>query len=245
MLGVIAGSGFMRMNLEILERIATETPFGETSSPLLRIRLDQHTAWCIARHGLDHTIAPHEVNYRANVWALRERGVRACIGLNWVGGIVRALGPGQLALPAQIIDYTHGRATTFGGSDGGVRHIDFSEPFDSSVRGALAIAMHECGLTVHGGIYGVTQGPRLETAAEIDRLERDGCAMVGMTAMPEAALAREAELPYAILAAVVNYAAGRAELGLHEQMVAAAERVTRRQHRVLVRFLNHPFAADL
>lgn len=244
-IGVMAGSGFMRMPLEIIERAPVATPFGQTSSPLLQVRLARHRFWCIARHGLDHTIAPHEVNYRANVWALRERGVKICVALNWVGGIAAALAPGELAVPDQIIDYTHGRATSFGVAHGAVRHVELTEPFDPVLRGSLALAIHACGLAVHAGTYGVTQGPRLETAAEIDRLERDGCAMVGMTAMPEAALAREAGLSYAILAGVVNHAAGRGERGPHEEMLAAAERVNARQQRVLEEVLGRPPAMDL
>jgi 5'-methylthioinosine phosphorylase len=244
-LGVIAGSGFTRWQAEILEQLAVDTPFGAPSSPLLRMRIERRTLWCIARHGLGHTIAPHEVNYRANVWALRAHGVEACIGLNWVGGIASVLAPGELAVPEQIIDYTHGRHSTFGPTDGSVRHIDFTLPFDPVLRGELAAAVQDAGFTAHGGVYGVTQGPRLETAAEIDRLERDGCSIVGMTAMPEAALAREAGLAYAILAAVVNRAAGRTAQGLHAQMSAAIERVVQRQQDVLCALLRRGSAADL
>jgi purine nucleoside phosphorylase len=139
--------------------------------------------------------------------------VRTCIGLNVVGAIAPGFAPGDLAVPDQLIDYTWGRAGTFGAA-GTVVHVDFTEPFDAVLRGRLARAVTDCGYAVHGGTYGVTQGPRLETAAEIDRLERDGCAMVGMTALPEAALARELGWAYAICAVAVNYAAGRSPGGV-------------------------------
>jgi 5'-methylthioinosine phosphorylase len=163
---------------------------------------------CIVRHGENHGLAPHEINYRANLWALEQRGVRRCIGINTVGAIDRSLRPGELAVPDQLIDYTHGRASTFGGAGTPVRHIELTEPFSPVLRGRIGAAAADCGFAVRAGTYGVTQGPRLETAAEIERLKRDGCAMVGMTAMPEAALARELDIDYAICAAAVNYAAG-------------------------------------
>jgi 5'-methylthioinosine phosphorylase len=243
--GIIAGSGFAAFDVEVLEQTRVETPYGLPSSPLLRVGFAGRELLCIARHGLDHTIAPHEVNYRANVWALRAAGASVCIGLNWVGGIARALGPGELAVPEQLIDYTQGRTSTFGATNGRVRHIDFTLPFDPVLRGALALAVHETGFEVHGGVYGVMQGPRLETAAEIDRLERDGCTIVGMTAMPEAALAREAGLRYAILAAIVNHAAGRTSERLHAQMAAVTDLVAQRQRSVLGTLLGRLGAAEL
>jgi 5'-methylthioinosine phosphorylase len=168
---------------------------------------------CIARHGEEHHLAPHEINYRANLWALAQRGVRACVGINTVGAIDAALVPGELAVPNQLIDYTHGRLSTFGGAGAPVRHVEFGEPFSRALRARIVGAAADCGFSVRGGIYGVTQGPRLETAAEIERLARDGCAMVGMTAMPEAVLAREVDIEYAICAVAVNYAAGRSPNG--------------------------------
>lgn len=209
-LALIAGSGFAQLGLEVVTRSPTKTPYGEPSSAVLTVRLGSARIACIARHGEDHTLAPHEINYRANLWALHQRGVRVCIGLNTVGAIASELLPGELAAPDQLVDYTHGRAATFGGGGAPVRHVDFTEPFAPVLRGRLAAAIAACGFRMSGGTYGVTQGPRLETAAEIDRLARDGCAMVGMTAMPEAVLARELGIDYAILAVAVNYAAGRA-----------------------------------
>jgi len=229
-LGLIVGSGFDRLGLDVAARSPTKTPYGEPSSPVLTVRIGAHRVACIARHGERHALAPHEINYRANLWALHERGVRTCIGLNTVGAIAPGFGPGDLAVPDQLIDYTSGRAATFGaeGAVGretapafaalppsmAVVHVDFTEPFDAVLRGRLAAAVADCGYGTRRGTYGVTQGPRLETAAEIDRLARDGCAMVGMTAMPEAVLARELGWAYAICAVAVNYAAGRSPEGV-------------------------------
>jgi 5'-methylthioinosine phosphorylase len=211
-LALIVGSGFERLGFEVLTRSPTKTPYGEPSSAVLTLQVGGARVPCIARHGEEHHLAPHEINYRANLWALAQRGVRACVGINTVGAIDAALGPSELAVPDQLIDYTHGRLSTYGGA-GRRRHVEFGEPFSASLRGHIAAAAADCGFAVRAGTYGVTQGPRLETAAEIDRLERDGCAMVGMTAMPEAALARELNIDYAICAVAVNYAAGRSPDG--------------------------------
>jgi 5'-methylthioadenosine phosphorylase len=166
----------------------------------------------LARHGYGHTIPPHLVNYRANIWALKHSAaVGQIVSVASAGGIRADLGPGTLVVPHQIIDYTWGRKTTFHESlEQPVVHIDFTEPYDNQLRRQLSEAAQRCGAALSsGGVYAATQGPRLETAAEIDRLERDGADMVGMTGMPEAALAREAELPYATIAVVANWAAGR------------------------------------
>ena len=206
---LIVGSGFERLGLEVLTRSPTKTPYGEPSSAVLTVRFGEARIACIARHGEGHTLAPHEINYRANLWALQQRGVRTCIGLNTVGAIAPGFLPGELAVPDQLIDYTYGRAATYSGAGTAVRHIDFTEPLAPLLRGRIAAAIAACGFGVRAGTYGVTQGPRLETAAEIERLARDGCAMVGMTAMPEAALACELNIDYAICAVAVNHAAGR------------------------------------
>jgi 5'-methylthioinosine phosphorylase len=218
--GLIAGSGLGYLGLEILSRSAVETPYGPPSSALLEARIGAQSLLCIARHGERHTIAPDAVNYRANVWALREAGVDRIVAINSVGAIADGFAPGDLAVPDQLIDYTWGRESTFGAEDA-VVHVELGEPFDPVLRGALAEAIAGSGLPVRAGVYGVTQGPRLETAAEIDRLARDGCTMVGMTAMPEAALARELAIDYAICAVAVNYAAGRSPSGrsIHSEIV--------------------------
>jgi purine nucleoside phosphorylase len=185
---------------------------------------DQVEMVYLARHGAAADIPPHRVNYRANIWALRQRGVDAIIGLNAVGGISSAAWPGRLVVPHQLIDYTWGREQTFfDGTVEALRHIEFDPPFTEEVRAQLAAAARHAGIDLlDHATYGVTQGPRLETAAEIDRLAADGCDIVGMTAMPEAALAREVEAPYAICAVVVNRAAGRLPPGgsIHGQLAA-------------------------
>lgn len=165
----------------------------------------------LPRHGDPASIAPHRVNYRANIDLLRSVEPQITIALNAVGGIVPAASPGRLVIPDQLIDYTWGRAHSFFDEDvGPVRHVEFDPPFDESSRRLLVEAARAAGLeALESGTYGVTQGPRLETAAEIDRLAADGCDIVGMTAMPEAGLAREAGLRYAVCATVVNRAAGR------------------------------------
>ncbi|MDR0379209.1 MAG: S-methyl-5'-thioinosine phosphorylase, partial [Candidatus Accumulibacter sp.] len=158
-------------------------------------------------------IAPHEINYRANIWALVERGARAIVAVASVGCIRPDLKPGDVVVPHQIIDYTWGRKNTYHeGSDNAVVHVDFTEPYDPGLRARLIGAANDAGVPVgDGAVYAATQGPRLETAAEIDRLERDGADVVGMTGMPEAILARERGVPYAAIDVVVNYAAGRAD----------------------------------
>ena len=228
---LIVGSGFERLGLEVLTRSPTKTPYGEPSSPVLNVRIGAARVACIARHGEGHAFAPHEINYRANLWALQQRGIRTCIGVNTVGAIAADLLPGELAVPDQLIDYTSGRVATFGSAGAPVVHAEFAEPFSPVLRGRITAAMADCGYPLHAGTYGVTQGPRLETAAEINRMLRDGCAMVGMTAMPEAVLARELGIDYAICAVVVNYAAGRgADAGpidaqIHKFKAAGLERL--------------------
>lgn len=212
MLGIIGGSGLNRIaDLEAPRQVSVATPYGASSAPLTAGRLHGAEVVFLARHGDGHTIAPHRINYRANIWALHAQGVRDIVAVATVGGIRDGLPPGTLLVPDQIIDYTHGRESTFfDGITRPLRHIDFTRPFDGRLRRALLRAGETAGEPLHdGGIYGATQGPRLETAAEIDRMARDGADVVGMTGMPEAALAREIELGYAMLCVVVNAAAGR------------------------------------
>lgn len=212
MIGIIGGTGLTQLaNLEITKRQIVRTPYGEPSGHLTFGRIGGNEVVFLARHGYGHTLAPHEINYRANLWALREKGVTRVIAVASVGGIAANLAPGTIALPDQIIDYTWGRAATyFEGAEQPVTHIDFTYPYDEDTRQLLLVSAREAGEPVlEGGTYAAVQGPRLETRAEIDRLERDGATMVGMTGMPEAALARELKLAYAALAVVVNPAAGR------------------------------------
>lgn len=214
MLAILGGSGMTQLpNLEQVRRQVIRTPYGEPSGALTFGTLGGQAVVFLARHGYGHTIPPHAVNYRANIWALASQGVTEVIAIASVGGISANLSPGTLVVPTQIIDYTHGRqATFFDGADGTVKHIDFTHPYTPELRQKIFRACAACGeFPVDGGVYATVQGPRLETAAEIDRMERDGADMVGMTAMPEAALAREAGLAYAALVVIVNWAAGRGD----------------------------------
>jgi 5'-methylthioadenosine phosphorylase len=213
MLAIIGGTGLTRLsNLEIVHRQVIRTPYGDPSGALTFGKIGGRDLIFLARHGYGHTIPPHAVNYRANVWALHSQGVKCVVSVASVGGIRSDLAPGELALPDQIIDYTYGRKHTFfDGGDAVVTHIDFTEPYCPKLRARCLKAADLAGeKVIDGGVYGASQGPRLETAAEIDRMERDGAHMVGMTGMPEAALAREIGLSYAAIAVVANYAAGRA-----------------------------------
>ena len=214
MLAIIGGSGLSKLgNMEVTRRKVVRTPYGEPSGALTFGRIGARDVMFLARHGYGHTIAPHQVNYRANLWALKESGALEVVSVASVGSIRKDLWPGVLVLPHQVIDYTWGRPSTyFEGAGVAVNHIDFTEPYSSSVRAKLLSAAASCGERItEQGVYAATQGPRLETAAEITRLERDGADVVGMTGMPEAALAREISLEYAAIAVVANFAAGRGE----------------------------------
>ncbi|MCF8197814.1 MAG: S-methyl-5'-thioinosine phosphorylase [Sulfuritalea sp.] len=214
MLGIIGGSGLTQLAiLDVSHREVVRTPYGEPSGPLTFGRIGCKDVVFVARHGHGHTIPPHLVNYRANIHALESSGVTQIISVASVGGIRKDLGPGSLVAPHQIVDYTWGREMTFqSGGDGPVVHIDFTEPYDETVRKLLLDVSQKVGEEVaDGAVYATTQGPRLETAAEIDRLQRDGADIVGMTGMPEAGLARELNVPYAALCVVSNWAAGRGD----------------------------------
>ena len=213
-LAIIGGTGLTKLKtLEIQRREVMHTPYGEPSGPLTHGVLGGREVIFLARHGYGHTIPPHEVNYRANIWALKQAGVEQVIAVAAVGGIRNDMAPGLIAFPHQIIDYTFGRQHTyFQGDLTQVTHIDFTEPYCGELRAKLVAGAGQANLdAIEDGVYGATQGPRLETAAEVNRLERDGCDMVGMTGMPEAALAREAELCYATCAVLANWAAGRGD----------------------------------
>jgi len=213
MLAIIGGSGLTRLStLAVAHREVVRTPYGEPSSALLFGQIAGRDTIFLARHGHGHTIPPHRVNYRANLWALKDRGATAVLAVASVGGI-RGAAPGDLVLPHQLIDYTHDReGTFFDGGDQSVVHVDFTEPYTPSLRTLCLTAAASAGIALtDGGVYGAVSGPRLETAAEIDRLDRDGATLVGMTGMPEAALARELDLPYVAIDVVVNHAAGRGD----------------------------------
>jgi 5'-deoxy-5'-methylthioadenosine phosphorylase len=234
MLAIIGGTGLTRLSsLAIAHREVVRTPYGEPSSALIFGQIGGCDAVFLARHGHGHTIPPHRVNYRANLWALKQRGATAVLAVASVGGIA-GLPPGSLVLPHQLIDYTSGRAQSFfDGGDQKVVHIDFTHPYSPVLRTACLAAAAQAGIALaDGGVYGAVNGPRLETAAEIDRMARDGATLVGMTGMPEAALARELELDYAAIAVVVNHAAGRGDsaqaislAGIQHTLEGAMERV--------------------
>ncbi|MBT6041918.1 MAG: S-methyl-5'-thioinosine phosphorylase [Gammaproteobacteria bacterium] len=210
-IGVIGGSGFYSLGNES-DSVAIQvlTPFSDEAVVLDKESIAGRDIVFLTRHGKSHGIPPHKVNYRANLKALQESGVEGIIAINVVGGITKAMAPGCIVIPDQIIDYTWGRQHTyFDELDAPENHIDFSWPYDLALRTILAESAVSLAFTVEqGGVYGCTQGPRLESAAEILRLKNDGCDIVGMTAMPEAALARELKIPYASIALVVNWAAG-------------------------------------
>ncbi|KAF1691843.1 S-methyl-5'-thioinosine phosphorylase [Pseudoxanthomonas koreensis] len=209
-LAVIGGTGVYRLAaLEDVESRYFETPYGAPSGPLRIGRLGQARVAFLARHGEGHALPPHRVNYRANLHSLRQAGATRVLALNTVGGITDGYGPRVLACPDQLVDYTWGRESSFWDGEGEALHVDFSHPYTPAFRHQLLAAAQAAGVqVVDGGCYGATQGPRLETCAEIARMRRDGCDLVGMTGMPEAGLARELGLDYACLAIVANWAAG-------------------------------------
>ena len=209
---IIGGTGLTALDtLKITRRETLSTPHGEPSSPVIHGELGGRAVAFLARHGPRHTLPPHKINYRANLWALHRIGVRQVVAVAAVGGIRDDMTPGVLAFPDQLVDYTWGRCCTFFEDNlGQVTHIDFTEPYCGELRERLIQAARALNLDARESCtYAAVQGPRLETAAEVRKLERDGCDIVGMTGMPEAALARELGLCYAACAVVANRAAGK------------------------------------
>ncbi|MDH3450860.1 MAG: S-methyl-5'-thioinosine phosphorylase [Gammaproteobacteria bacterium] len=212
LLAVVGGTGFADIaGFRETRRERVVTPYGVASAPLIYGALHGQPMVTLQRHGERRNIPPHKVNYRANVWALQQAGVRDVIGVAAVGGITADAEPTRVVIPEQILDYTSAREHTFYAADlEAVQHIDFTYPYTPSLRKQLLRAAARADVdALDGGVYGATQGPRLETAAEVAKLERDGCSVVGMTGMPEAALMRELGLRYACCAVVVNWAAGK------------------------------------
>lgn len=233
---IIAGSGFQSFG-DDSEGITVSTTFGEPSGPVRELQYDDHTVYLLPRHGDNLSIPPHAINYRANLKALEQLNVDAIIAMNTVGVICKNIHPGQIAVPEQLIDYTWGRAHSIYEGIGGLDHIDFTEPFAEVIRQGLLQAARAADVVIRdGGVYAVCQGPRLETAAEIDRLERDGADYIGMTAMPEAALARELGMDYACLSLIVNYAAGRGENSIHADIEASTMTAKMQSMKVLREF---------
>ncbi|VAX09294.1 5'-methylthioadenosine phosphorylase [hydrothermal vent metagenome] len=213
-IAIIGGTGLTSLpGLVVNEENIASTPFGDTSAALIKGLLKNRSIIFLARHGSGHTIPPHKVNYRANIYALKEAGAEIIIAINAVGGINPSLKPAQLLIPDQIIDYTYGREMSFfDGDDTPVVHIDFTEPYSEWLRQKLLDAADNCGINLEKtGVYAATQGPRLETAAEVRQLAQNGCDIVGMTGMPEACLARELKCEYASISVIANLAAGLGE----------------------------------
>lgn len=247
MLAIIGGTGLTELeNLRVNKRVIVRTPYGEPSQPLIFGEICGGEVIFLARHGMGHTIPPHEVNYRANIYALHLQGVTEIAAVATVGGIHPDLSSGVIALPHQIIDYTHGRQNTYhDGINNPVKHIDFTEPYCPKLRAKIEQAALSIGENlVNTGVYATTQGPRLETAAEINRLERDGATMVGMTGMPEAALARELDISYAAICPVANYAAGRGD-SLHaidyEEVVANVNQTMVRVRKIIAQLMTQHY----
>ncbi len=210
-LAIIGGSGFYSLlDNSASHAVQIQTPFAHEPVTVYQETTPAGTIWFLPRHGKQHSIAPHLINYRANVWALHHLGACKIVAVNAVGGINRNLAAGALVLPDQIIDYTWGREHTFVGSEHSLdKHVDFTWPYDAEMSASLKLAGSASGLQITStAVYAAVQGPRLETAAEVLKLQREGCDIVGMTGMPEAALARELGLRYACIALVVNKAAG-------------------------------------
>ena len=205
-IAIVGGSGLTKLSgLEVIDKIESATPWGEPSAPITFGKINNLEILFLPRHGNPHTIPPHKINYRANLWALHKHKVSEIIAINAVGGITEKMTPCSIVIPNQLIDYTHGRADSFYEENlTNVKHIDFTKPYSESLRQQLIDTASE-------GTYAVTQGPRLETAAEVIRLEKDGNDIIGMTSMPEASLARELGITYACCALVVNWAAGKTD----------------------------------
>lgn len=220
--GLIIGSGWEHLPGED-PGADVGTAYGKPSAPVHRLQFGEIQVLTLARHGEGHSLPPHVINYRANVVALKALGADALIGLNTVGVVTGVGEPGQIAIPDQLLDYTWGREhTIYDGRRGKVGHIDFTKPFSEGLRRDLLSAAGKAGVDCYdGGVYATTQGPRLETAAEVDRLERDGADYIGMTAMPEAAIAREVGVDYACIAMIVNRAAGRGDVPIHDDVEAS------------------------
>ena len=237
-LAIIGGTGLTQLNgLSIIKRETLTTPYGMPSADFITGEYHQKDIIFLARHGNPHTIAPHKINYRANIWGLKHLGVEKIIAVAAVGGITPEMAPAHIAIPDQIIDYSHSRLQTFFEDENyPVTHIDFTYPYHRALRAALIIAAAKADITISPiGTYGCTQGPRLETAAEIKRMEKDGCDLVGMTGMPEASLAKELDMDYAAISVIANWAAGKAageitmaeiERHLHNGMINVAKLLT-------------------
>lgn len=237
-LALIGGTGLNEL-AEATETIEMDTPFGAPSAPIRVISTDPVRLLFLPRHGSPHRFPPHRVNYRANLWALKEAGAGQVLAVSAVGGITEAYQPGTLAAPDQLIDYSWGRQHTFFDSeDVPLVHVDFTHPYQGRLRDSLlqSAARQSIDL-VDGGCIGVFQGPRLESAAEVERARRDGCNMAGMTSLPETALARELGLDFAGIAVVSNWGAGVSGALISEDDIAETLKEPMARVRALLRAL--------
>ncbi|MDB0063974.1 S-methyl-5'-thioinosine phosphorylase [Gammaproteobacteria bacterium] len=236
-IAIIGGTGLKSFpGLKIIKQEVVRTPYGTPSGPISHGEYADCEVIFIPRHGSGHTIPPHMINYRANLWALREKDIKSIVAVAAVGSIHTDIYPTRLVIPEQIIDYTYGRPHTFFEQDlQQVKHIDFSQPYDEALRQSLMAASVSMNLDCYdGGCYAATQGPRLESAAEINRLERDGCDIVGMTGMPEAALARELDMAYAHCAMSVNWAAGRSQEEITMELIMQCTQAATKKVQALI-----------
>jgi 5'-deoxy-5'-methylthioadenosine phosphorylase len=246
-IAVIGGTGMNQWpGLKIERQLELDTPYGKPSAPLVIGRVYGIEAAFLARHGEGHKLPPHAINYRANIAALQQAGVRSIVAIAAVGGIAPWFPPGAVAAPVDVLDYTWGREHTFSdGAHAPLKHVEFTEPYSERIRREMLHAALAQRIDIaDGGVLGVTQGPRLESAAEVRRLKRDGCDMVGMTGMPEAALARELGLDYACLAVCVNWGAGIGSGDIHGEIEASIETGMEKVRAILSRALPVLLAGD-
>jgi len=221
-IAIIGGSGLSQLpELVIKDEVKLDTPWGKPSATIIIGKLNKIEVIFLPRHGNSHSIPPHKINYRANIWALNEMAIKKIISVNAVGGITKLMNPNSIVVPDQIIDYTYNREHTFYEEDkNDIKHIDFTMPYSEVLRNQLIEAAQSIKLKIYKkGVYGVTQGPRLESAAEISKLEKDGCNIVGMTGMPEAGLAKEIGIDYACYSLVTNWAAGKSDENITMEMI--------------------------
>jgi len=237
-IAIIGGSGLDSFSdLEISSTEKHNTPYGEASGPISYGKIHGREVVFLPRHGTDHTIAPHKINYRANIHALKSIGIKKIIAVAAVGGITEQMQPGAIVIPDQIIDYTWSRQHTFFEDQiDPVIHIDFTHPYCDALRKQLINCANQIKLPIVSlATYAATQGPRLESIAEITRLQRDGCDLVGMTGMPEASLARELDICYASCCIVANRAAGKSAGEITMQQIKAVLEQAMVQVRTLLR----------